>query len=705
MAGKAGLTVDLATISRKRLPGNTIPGVQTKEAHCVIAVSDKHARRFRLCKCRAPVFAQSAIRMDSAARCADARPFRFLFAGLAETLFRPMEKHNPMSFCSSRFIMALLIVFAFPVNAAEQELDPLIVTATRQPARASELLSDITVVDREEIERSAQESIADLLSKQSGIQQTTSGGPGTETSFYVRGARPEQTKILVDGISMNSMDLSGSPLRFLPLAGIERIEILRGPASTLYGADAIGGVIQIFTRRGEPGLRMNAFAGYGTRNTLKNALALSGGNEQWRFWVEGNHASSDSVSARKHATQRDADKDSYRNGGAAASLSFLPAKGHELGLSYRQNEGLTRFDSSNQPANGNFDNRTRFKIAQWSIYSRNKILDAWTSRFQYGESEDIQRTFDTWLPGGALLNTVNRQLGWQNDIRLPALGKALFAYEYQEQHASPRRDYSQAPKISTTSFLAGWSGHYGAHRWQASARGDNNSRFGQKTTHSLAYGYQLTKTLRAYTSYGTAFKAPSVYQLFVPNYGNINLKPETARNTEAAIFWEKGAHTTSVTLYRNRLDNLIEYSFVANRYMNISKARLEGMTLAYTGHIGDWSMRAAYDWLNAVNEDTRKRLGRRTRNSVSLTAGRRWGAVSAAIELITSGRRFNDNSETKATEMGGYTLINLTSRYAINRNFSLEARLNNLFDKKHETVYGYNTLGFNAFAGFRYSPQ
>ena len=236
-------------------------------------------------------------------------------------------------------------------------------------------------------------------------------------------------------------------------------------------------------------------------------------------------------------------------------------------------------------------------------------------------------------------------------------------------------------------------------------RGDDNSRFGQKTTHSLAYGHQLTKTLRAYASYGTAFKAPSVYQLFVPNYGNINLKPETARNTEAALFWEKGAHTASATLYRNRLDNLIEYSFMTSRYMNVSKARFEGVTLAYTGRIGGWSVRAAYDWINAINEDTRKRLGRRARNSASLSAGRRWGALNATIELVASGRRFNDNDETKATDMGGYTLINLTSSYVISRDFSIEARINNLFDKKYETVYGYNTLGFNAFAGFRYSPR
>ncbi|MDR1163699.1 MAG: TonB-dependent receptor plug domain-containing protein, partial [Candidatus Accumulibacter sp.] len=291
---------------------------------------------------------------------------------------------------SSRLAATLLQLVALSAFAAEKELETIVVTATRQPTRANELLSDVSVIDREEIERGAHETISDLLSRQAGIQQSGTGGPGTATEFYIRGARPEQTKVLVDGIAINSIDLSGSPLRFFPLAGIERIEVLRGPASTLYGADAIGGVIQIITRRGEPGLRAEAFGGYGTRNTLLSNAALSGGNEHWRFRVDGNHTSSDSVSAQKHASNRDADKDSYRNEGGAASLSFLPAKGHELGLNFRQNEGMTHFDSGNQPASGNFDDRLKFRMKQWGLHSKNTILDGWTSRVQYGASTDIQ---------------------------------------------------------------------------------------------------------------------------------------------------------------------------------------------------------------------------------------------------------------------------------------------------------------------------
>jgi vitamin B12 transporter len=344
-------------------------------------------------------------------------------------------------------------------------------------------------------------------------------------------------------------------------------------------------------------------------------------------------------------------------------------------------------------------------MKQWGLHSKNTILDGWTSRVQYGASTDIQRTFNAWSPKGYLLHTENRQFSWQNDIRLPSLGQALIAYEHLKQEASPRRDYSASPEITTKSLLAGWTGRYAAHRWQLSARSDDNSRFGRKTTRSLAYGYQLTETLRAHASYGTAFKAPSVYQLYTPTYGNAELKPETAKNVEAAIFWEKGDHTASATFYRNRVENLIDFSLVTYTYMNVSKARLKGMTLAYTGRFGDWSVNAAYDWLDAINEDTHNRLGRRARNRAFVSVGKRWGAASAAVETVVSSRRFNDNNETKATEMGGYALVNLTSRYAFNRELSIEARLNNLFDRKYETAYEYNTLGFNAFVGLRYSPR
>lgn len=345
----------------------------------------------------------------------------------------------------------------FTGAAIADELDgapeAIVVTATRQAMRANELLSDVTVIDRSAIEARGQETVADLLARQPGVQVSSSGGPGTSTSFYVRGARPEQTKVMLDGVPINSVDLSGSPLRFLSLADVERIEILRGPGSALYGADAIGGVIQIFTRTGAPGLKADAFAGYGTYNTWQANAGLSGGNEKWRFRIEGSHEASDGFSAQKGASNRDADKDGYRNSGGGVSLSFLPATGHELGFKFRQNTGTTHYDSGTTSADGNFDDRVDFETQQWQVFTRNRLTDAWTSKLLYGETLDDQSSYSSWTPEGDRLRTINRQTTWQNDIKLP-LGVALLAVEHLEQTASSEESFAASPEQRTDSLLS-----------------------------------------------------------------------------------------------------------------------------------------------------------------------------------------------------------------------------------------------------------
>ena len=609
----------------------------------------------------------------------------------------------------------LLPLFAGSAQAAA-DLDTVVVTATRQESRAAEVLADVTVIDRAEIERNGQDTVTELLARQPGIQTASNGGPGTATSFYIRGSNSNQTKVLVDGIAINSADLSGSPLRFIPLADVERIEILRGPAATLYGADALGGVIHIITRRAAPGLRADGFVGYGSDNTREASAGVSGGDERWRFRVEANHRASDGFSAQRHASNHDADDDAYRNTGGSAALSFIPAAGHEIGGSWRRNDGVVHYDSGNQPATGDYDDRARFTTEQWQVFSRNRLSDAWTSRLQYGEAEDRQKSYywDAWAWPVALevvtrQNTRNRQLSWQNDITLP-LGKLLLAAERQEQEISPASGYARRPKVDNDSFLAGWTASLGDHSWQLNARRDDHSEFGGETTWGVAYGYRLSRELRAHASYGTAFKAPSVYQLFMTSpwgNGNPDLKPEKSRNREIGLTWDNGVHSVGATYYHNRVSNLIDWvsdpiTWVGT-YENVSKARLEGATLTYAGRFGAWNLRASYDWLDAKNTDNDFELGRRARNKAMLGVSRNWGPLEAGVEVLGVGKRYNTNTETG--RMGGYGLVNLTARYAINSELAVEARLNNLFDKQYETVLGYNTPGINAFVGLRYSPK
>jgi len=594
---------------------------------------------------------------------------------------------------------------------AQQTLDPVVVTATRQETRESDLLADVTVIDRAQIERSAGTTVADLLSRQPGIQITRSGGMGTAAGLFVRGANADQTKVLVDGIPINSLDAYGSSLRDLPLDQIERIEILRGPASTLYGADALGGVIQVITRQGEPGLRAEAFAGYGTQDTFQSSAAVSAGEAQWRLRFEGNRMSTRGISARTHASNYDADRDGYENTGGAFSLAVLPVEGHEVGFSYRQNDGRSHYDGGFPLADGDFNNRTDFRNAQWRLYAKNRLASFWNSTLQYGQATDRQIDYSAWQPEGSRWQTENRQVSWQNDVDLP-LGRLLLAAERLEQHAAPSNTFVGHDSVGTNSALAGWTANWGRHRWQLNARRDNHSAFGGKTTYAVAYGYQITSEWRAHASYGTAFKAPSLGQLYNPSWGgNANLKPEQARNREFGIVWERGAHSASATYYQNRVRDLISWAPdfslpFGGQLENVNRAKLEGVTLAYAGRFGDWRLRASYDWLDAIDQDTGLRLGRRARNKGVAGVSHVWGPAEAGVEWVGVGSRYDGtNGNDPSTRLGGYSLVNLTARYAISKSLSVEGRIDNLFDKDYELAQGYGTPGITAFVGIRYAPR
>ena len=622
-------------------------------------------------------------------------------------------------------IAAPALSFAQDASGAP-ELDIVVVTATRQETRANEALADMTVIGREEIERVGQGTITYLLARQPGIQASSNGGPGTSASFYVRGANADQTKVLVDGIPINSIDLSGSPLRFMPLEDVERIEILRGPAATLYGADAIGGVIHIITRRGQPGLRADAFAGYGSRGTRQIAAGISGGDEHWRFRVEGNHHGSDGVSARRksYTANKDADDDAYRSSGGAASLSYLPTRNHEFGMIWRGNSGEVHFDDTpwaGNVADGAYDVRTRFRAGQWQVFAKNRFFDdRWQSTLRYSEATDDQVTHFSF--GDSPLWTRTRQIMWQNDARLP-LGELLAATEWQRQYVRADDDgmFDDDHSIRNTAFLLGWTAHRGDHAWQINARADRHSRYGHENTFGLSYGYRITSEFRARLSYGTAFKAPSLDQLYNGGYGQPDLGAEKARNREAALIWARGAHTASITWYRNEVRDLIAWDSGVpatpvnpwgGGYRNIGRANLTGATLAYRGRFGDWKIGASFDYLDARARDTDgrwTRLGRRARHSALLTLDRTWGGrFTTGMEVAAVGRRYDstyDKAAANKEQLGGYTLVNLIASYAIRPDLRLEGRLNNLFDKKYETARYYNTEGFSAFVGLRYSPK
>jgi len=370
-------------------------------------------------------------------------------------------------------------------------------------------------------------------------------------------------------------------------------------------------------------------------------------------------------------------------------------------------------------ANGNTDLYTEFRTRQWQIFSKNRFLpERWTSTLRYGETVDDQMSHLVGMKSP--LWTRTRQFGWQNDVRLP-LGNLLAAFEQERQYvrADHHGMFGDDRSIRNNAFLAGWSANAGAHSWQVNARADRHSRYGHENTWGLAYGYRIAPELRARLSYGTAFKAPSLDQLYNSSYGNPDLGAEKARNREAALIWERDAQTASLTVYSNRVKDLIAWDSTPTPlspwggYANVGHARLDGATLAYSGRIKEWIFGASYDYLDGEGKDSAGHwvpLGRRARHSAKLSVDRAWNAyLQTGLEIASVGRRYDatyDKSTPNKEKLGGYTVFNLTASYALNPDLRLEARLNNIFDKKYETARYYNSDGgFNAFVGLRYAPK
>ncbi len=579
-------------------------------------------------------------------------------------------------------------------------LPPVAVTATRQSQPIADVLADITVIGPEEIARSGAQGLANLLQRQPGVEIVQNGGPGAVSGVFLRGGNSNQTLVLVDGLRLASSTSGATALEAIPLDQIERIEILRGPASSLYGADAIGGVIQVFTRRGSGTVSGNVSAGYGTYDTWDTNAGIAGSSGPFQFALQVASKASNGFNTIVDPANflYNPDPDGYSNQSVTASASVTFAPDQEASVQFFRSRLNNQFDGG-----PDFDDRTITVDETWQVVSRNRLTSFWISRLSVGEGIDDSRTQTGF--GNSTFNTTQRQYTWQNEFALP-VGALAAGYERREERVDTDQGFATTSR-NTDSLFAIYQLRADAHALQANLRYDDNDQYGGKTTGAIAYSYQFPSALRLTAGYSTGFKAPTFNDLYYPGFSNPNVVPETSRNFEAGAYWKSSvqgaAYELRAVAYHNQVDQLIVFTcdvdFVCAP-VNVDRATLEGVTLGLDARFdAGATIAASLDLQSPTNDRNGNLLPRRAREHGSVRAGYPIGPVRLGVEYIASSLRYDDPANL--LKMGGYGIVNLTAEWQVERDVTLFARGNNVFDKNYELAAGYATGGATVFAGIR----
>lgn len=597
--------------------------------------------------------------------------------------------------------LGLLVSSTLPfasLAAEPQNLQPVVVTATRTPQPIDTVLADLRVIDADTIASAGAMTLTELLQTRGGVEISANGGPGQVSGLFLRGSNASHVVLLVDGVRINSATAGTNAFENIPLAQIERIEILRGVGSSLYGADAIGGVIQVFTKKADAE-RTEASVAAGRWGLREASAGLARRFGATRLSLQAGWRESDAFSAtnEKSTFSFDPDDDGYRNANLGLNIDHDWADGQTLTLRGMTSRGRTEFDAGAGTADVN-----RQRLSSLAIESRNRIDANWRSLLRIARGADHIRT-DGAFPG--YFDTDQDQATWQNDVA--ALGGQWVAgLEGRREKVSSDTAFTKTKRRFLSGF-AGYGARFGDHLVEASARHDDDSQFGGHATGKLAYGYKFTPQWRASASLGSAFKAPSFNDLYYPLSfgfsGNPDLKPERARSAEVALRHEGGALQGGLVLFQNRVRDLIAVDPTFTTVVNVNKARIRGATLDAAWREGIWLARGEITRQDAEDAETGTRLVRRARVFGSASVGVVLGEWRAGVEWVGSGERFGAASNSEASRMGGYGLVNLNAAWSVTPRWTLAARLNNAADKRYELVQGYNTPARNLFVSLAYS--
>ncbi len=600
---------------------------------------------------------------------------------------------------------ALLLFSSSPlsVSAEPDKLPVIVITASRTVQTVEQTLASVTVIDRKDIENQQAHSVADLLRKVQGLSISNNGGPGKATSIFMRGTESDHLLVLIDGVKVGSATSGSTPFQDIPLDQIERIEIVRGPRSSLYGSEAIGGVIQIFTRKGGGQLRPLLSLGVGSYGTYRGYAALTGGGERGWFNVGISHTTTEGFNACSGqpgvagCRTLEPDEDGYQNISGNLRLGYRFKKGVEVDAHWLRSEGSSEYD-------GGYTNEN--ETVQQVIGSSFRLspMPFWDLALRIGRSQNESDNLKDDL-FKSRFNTVRDTASMQNDFLFAEGHLLTLGVDYQQDQIESSTAYPVDSRDNWGVF-GQYQALFGLHNLQVSLRRDDNEQFDHYTTGSLAWGYEMGMGLRVTAAYGTAFKAPTFNELYYPGYGNSELNPEQSTSIEVGLRSSGEWGQWSINAYQTEIDDLIAYDASLFKPANISSAHIRGLEGVLNLQLFGWAVNTNITLLEPKNRasgsNRNNLLPRRSEQSLHLDLSRGFGPFNLGASFIAEGQRYDDLANTR--ELDAYTTLDLRADYLFAKDWRLQSRIENLFDEDYETASYYNQPGRSLFITLHYQP-
>lgn len=598
--------------------------------------------------------------------------------------------------------------------AVAQPSSTVVITASREPMRAEAAAADLVVIDAERIAASPADSLADLLRREAGVQLARTGGPGQSTGVLIRGSAAVNTLVLIDGVRVGSATLGQAAFEAIGRDGIERIEVLRGPGSALYGSEAVGGVVQIVTKRGAGAPTAALRFAAGAHGLQEAGATLGGAAGAFDASLALARERSRGVSALRAGDafgSFNPDRDGFARTSANATLGFTPAAGHRIGLLVNAVRLDAQYDASQflpptfaPDATPDFRNRQRTALT--ALDWRGVLAPSLTATLRASQASD---RVVTGAGAPDTFDTERRQASAQLAFE-PARGQQWIAALERLAEDAASSSYAGPASRRTDALALAWNGQAGAFAWQLDARHDDRSDTESATTGRAGAAWALGSGWRLRALAGTAFRAPSFNDLVFPGYGVPGLAPERSRSLEAGLGWRRGAQEANLTWYRNRVRDLIGYEPDRSRCppdpaydfgcaSNVARATLRGVSLVARGAIGSVAADARFEWLAARDEASGARLnGRAARQG---HVGLDW-AAGDALALGAVLNHLGERPSGGAT-LASETTLDLRTHWRFAPGWRLEATLRNATDRRQEPVRDYQGPGREWVLGLRWT--